>query len=83
MSSNLPPGVDNNTYGAPWNDEQFCVEVTMKMVIPFSLYGPVKGEALEEAGEEGADDAIDQVKGLLTTLEIEDIEIINKNVTRC
>ena len=40
--SNYPPGVSENTYGAPWNDIEIekQVEVTIKCVISTSISGP-------------------------------------------
>ena len=46
MSSNLPPGVSENTYGAPWNDEDF--EFTLEVTIGGSIQGPLSQEEYDE-----------------------------------
>lgn len=40
--NNYPPGVSENSYGAPWNDIEIEreVEVTIKCVISTSIPGP-------------------------------------------
>lgn len=49
MSSNLPPGVSENTFGAPYNDEEF--EFTLEVTIGGSLQGPLSEEEYDEQVE--------------------------------
>lgn len=83
MSSNYPPGVDDNIHGTPFNDEQFCAEIVVKMLIPFTLLGPITKSRMQESMEEGMNDVIEQMEDALQLLEIEDVEIISKKVTKC
>jgi len=83
MTSNYPPGIDDRTFGAPYNDEQFCLELTVKMVVPFTLAGPIAKVHEKDAIQEGVDSVIEQVREILESAEIEESEIINQNITKC
>lgn len=82
MASNYPPGVSEGTYGAPWNDEQFCVDLTIKMTVPFTLNGPL-GESRGEAMKMGMEDVIEQIREVLHATDVENVEIIHKTVSKC
>ena len=82
MASNYPPGVSDGTYGAPFNDEQFCVDLTIKITVPFTLNGPL-GDSRGEAMKMGMEDVVEQIKEILEAADVEDIEIIHKTVSKC
>ena len=46
MSSNYPPGVSDNTFGAPWNDEEF--NFAFKIYCSGSVNGPLSSEDYKE-----------------------------------
>lgn len=50
MSSNYPPGVSENTFGAPWNSREF--EFEFKIVCSGELDGPLSEEDYEEIVKE-------------------------------
>lgn len=63
MSSNLPPGVSENTFSAPWNDEEF--EFTLEVTIGGSIQGPLSKEEYDTQVEEIKATAINDIEFLI------------------
>lgn len=46
MSSNYPPGVSGNTFGAPWNDEEY--DCTLIVHCSTSFKGPLSSSDYQD-----------------------------------
>lgn len=78
MSSNYPPGVNDNTYGAPWNviEIEKEVEITLKCVVSTTISGP---RALNNEDEDNIirQEIEDKINGFNYIYGIDDVELIN------
>lgn len=71
--NNLPPGVSNSTYGAPWNDVEIELEVTISLGT--SIPGPLLGEELDMTISEYKSEVIKEIESALSEHGAEVIEI--------
>lgn len=72
--SNLPDGLHDDTYGAPWNDVD--VEVDVEVVLTTTVIVTVPGPGKRINGDEINKYAIDIVKEEVSNLETYDIKEI-------
>lgn len=57
--------------------EQLCLQLVLSMTIPFSK------ENQEISDKEAAQDVIDQINEAFEAMEIENVEILEKNIYKC
>lgn len=75
MSSNYPPGVSENTYGAPWNDISFGIAVEVKLEFSFTVPGPRSKADLDEVKQEYIKEVMAKIKDLDCEYKIRDINV--------
>lgn len=77
--SNLPPGVSDSTFGAPWNDEEFGGVITLKVYVAGYVQGP---NASKESLEAALTELDLEIHRKLSTLSIvSEIDTISKELT--
>lgn len=71
MSSNYPTGVSDNTYGAPFNDEEF--EFELKVQCSGSMNGPVDNVTYINNIRETVQETIEAIKRIDFVDNVEEI----------
>ena len=61
-------------------EEQYCLELVLRMNIPFTIPGLEKGVYPTNSQ---LNDVIEQIKEALIAMEVEDINVIFKKATKC
>lgn len=71
MLNNYPFGLSENSYGAPWNDEEF--EFTLEVTIGGSLEGPLSQEEYDAQVATIAEEAKKQINTIDNVIHIRQV----------